>query len=295
MTPGTLSRSVTTGDTAQSSQYRPPISAGVSDYTGPHRGGGAFGHRLELHGPLAARLLEGAEGLLGQVPAELGEDAAGMDRRGADIAVAEAAIELDGEQHVCGLRAAVRHPGVVGRASRSPGSSRSTSEKRWPADDRLTMRAGAPARRRGANRLTSTKWPRWLVPNWVSKPSAGRPLRARHDAGVGDQHVEHPTVGDEAVGARPDRCQRGEVGLAHLDAGLDACGGEGRLGLGHVAGDADDRRAPGCQRPDGLDAEARRRAGDEHAEVAEVTVTEDVVGGGVGAEGRHVPHLARVT
>ena len=39
---------------------------------------------------------------------------------------------------------------------------------------RFTIRAGPPASS-GRSRFTSTKWPRWLVPNWVSKPSAVRP------------------------------------------------------------------------------------------------------------------------
>ena len=53
-------------------------------------------------------------------------------------------------------------------------SSRTTSLNRCPADVRLTIRAGPPASS-GRSRFTSTKWPRWLVPNWVSKPSAVRP------------------------------------------------------------------------------------------------------------------------
>jgi hypothetical protein len=37
--------------------------------------------------------------------------------------------------------------------------------------------------------VTNTTWPRWLVPNWVSKPSAVVSLGAGHDTGVGDHEV----------------------------------------------------------------------------------------------------------
>ena len=44
----------------------------------------------------------------------------------------------------------------------------------------------------GAMRLTRTKWPRWLVPNCVSKPSAVWPNGRGHHAGIGDDDVEQP-------------------------------------------------------------------------------------------------------
>ena len=73
------------------------------------------------------------------------------------------------------------------------------------------MRDGAPATSSGTSRFTSTKWPRWLVPNCVSKPSAVVPLRRGHHPGVGDQQVEPVVVGEHAVGeaAAPRRATRG--------------------------------------------------------------------------------------
>ena len=65
-------------------------------------------------------------------------------------------------------------------------------------------------------RLTSTKWPRWLVPNWVSNPSAVLPHGRRHDAGVGDDEIERPAVGDQRVGAGAHALQRGQVELDEL-------------------------------------------------------------------------------
>ena len=63
----------------------------------------------------------------------------------------------------------------------------------------------------GSSRPVSTKWPRWLVPNCSSKPSAvlGE-LRRRHDAGVVDQQVERavPRLGEAA----PTPSSRGRAG-----------------------------------------------------------------------------------
>jgi hypothetical protein len=42
---------------------------------------------------------------------------------------------------------------------------------RCPDDDTNTIRLAAPATSSGTSRLTNTKWPRWLVPNWSSNPS----------------------------------------------------------------------------------------------------------------------------
>ena len=41
-----------------------------------------------------------------------------------------------------------------------------------------------------SSRPVSAKWPRWLVPSWLSKPSFGQPSRRRHHAGVIDQQVD---------------------------------------------------------------------------------------------------------
>ena len=103
-------------------------------------------------------------------------------------------------------RACARSSGRPGRRRRSGGRPRTGSP------------AAPPGFSSAAMRLTSTKWPRWLVPNWVSKPSAVLPFGAGHDAGVGDDQVERLAGGDQGVGAGAHAGQRGEVELDQLQA-----------------------------------------------------------------------------
>jgi len=72
------------------------------------------------------------------------------------------------------------------------------------------------------------------------EPVGGAALRAGHDAGVGDQHVDAVVaVGDIPVGERPNRLQRGQVGLVEINLG-GARLGKGGTRLVDVAHHTDD-------------------------------------------------------
>ena len=64
------------------------------------------------------------------------------------------------------------------RSSGSSGGRRSGCRRRsrgpvlWAVLDSVTTRASSRPSISGSSRLVSAKWPRWLVPNWSSKPSA---------------------------------------------------------------------------------------------------------------------------
>ena len=103
------------------------------------------------------------------------------------------------------------------------------------------------------------------MPNCGLEPVGRRALRAGHDAGVGDEHVEAVVVGEHAVGERPHRRQVGEVERAQLvrrrvDAGI---GRGAALALVEVADAEDQRGAVGGEGPRGLDPEPGRCTGDE--------------------------------
>ena len=57
----------------------------------------------------------------------------------------------------------------------------------------------------------SAKWPRWFVPNCISKPSAVRRSGMRHDAGVVHQHVEAVDRRSTCSAARLTEVEVGEV------------------------------------------------------------------------------------
>ena len=70
--------------------------------------------------------------------------------------------------------------GVYGDLEKSRLSKSREAALRWPVDETemtLEGRSGvAPTRRAGLSSWNSKKWPRWLVPNCDSKPSAVLPL-----------------------------------------------------------------------------------------------------------------------
>ena len=170
-----------------------------------------------------------------------------------------------------------------------PGSSRSTSAKRWPADARLTSRP-PPGRSSAGDPVDQHEMAEMVGAELGLEAVGGAAERGGHHPGIGDDDVERPAVGDEGVGAGAHAGQRGEVELDDLEA---AAAGIGRLAhrlgrplrLVEIAGGADDLGAVGDERARRLDAEPGRDAGDEHALAGEVDAGEDLVGGGQGAEG----------
>src|SRR5271169_458007 len=88
-------------------------------------------------------------------------------------------------------------------------------------------------------RFTSTKWPRWLVPNWVSKPSAVCPKGVRITPAL----AMGPPVSHQRVGTGAHALERGEIQLHQLQSAavcrLRPDLGRRPLRLGEVARGAD--------------------------------------------------------
>ena len=114
------------------------------------------------------------------------------------------------------------------------------------------------------------KWPRWLVPNCISKPSAVR-RRGRAITPALLTSTSRPSTSRvDLAGARPHRGQVGQVerhdhGLGPAavgGVGGDELDGPGRL-LGVPAGHEHPRAGP-CERLGGRQPEAGVGAGDQH-------------------------------
>ena len=206
--------------------------------------------------------------LLGQVAAELGHDR----RRGARRWPARRGRAGGGRAR----RRRGRWPSSTGRrrstgrtaCARSWGRRGRRRPKRWPAEREVDDRA--PARRRAAaaaSRLTSTKWPRWLVPNCVSKPSAVVPCGQAMTPALAISTSRRSCVGEHAVGERPHRRERrpGRASRSSTSPGRRRPRPSAFVGLGRGRGRRRRPCAPwAASGPGGLDAEAGRRAGDEH-------------------------------
>ena len=126
------------------------------------------------------------------------------------------------------------------------------------------------------------------MPNWVSNPSAVLPIRAGHDAGVGDDEIERLAGVDQRVGADAHAVQRRKIQLDQLKSAA-VLGGRAhargrRFGLGQIARGADDFRAVRDERARRLHAETGRHAGHQHALAFQVYALEHFVGGGCRAE-----------
>ena len=148
--------------------------------------------------------------LLGEVAAQLGLDAAGVHGEGPHALVAVALVEADGEQHVGRLGPAVGHPRVVGRALEA-GSSRSTSLNRWPAELSSTTRRRRRRRRAGEQPGDEQEVAEVVRAELQLEPVVGGALRAGHDPGVGDEHVERPGGPRGSRRRRADAVQVGQV------------------------------------------------------------------------------------
>ena len=136
------------------------------------------------------------------------------------------------------------------------------------------------------------------------EPVGGRALGARHDPGVGDEHVEPVVVGEHAVGERPHRREdaRSTSRSSIVASGEPAAHRLGRpLALVEVAHAEHDAGAVRRERPGGLHAEPGRRAGDQRRVPVRSTPSRtssvvdslpEVTGGTVATHG---PHRARQT
>ena len=208
----------------------------------------------------------------------------------------QALVEPDGAQHVGGLGPAVGHPGVVGLAL----EVRDRRGRRRRSGGRPT-RAARHGRRQpppgtGVSSWMSRKWPRWLVPNWVSKPStvvpcgqAITPALPMSTSSTGWSSTK-PWAKVRTL-ARSARSSWRRSSSASGTEREDLLHGGGALG--EVAHRHRHRRAVGGERPGRLHAETGRRAGDEDPLPGEVDPVEDVVGGALEPEAAHEQMLAR--
>ena len=104
----------------------------------------------------------------------------------------------------------------------------------------VTTREPGTGSIRSSNSAVRAKWPRWLVANCSSKPSARLPGRRVHDAGVVDEKVDAGGRRRRGRRLRADRSERRQVELLGLDQ---------RLGNG--PSDVVDRGRTAVEAPDG--------------------------------------------
>ena len=153
----------------------------------------------------------------------------------------EPAGQLDAELVVGQLRVAVRPPGAVVVGRPACGSS----VRVWPCSRAMlvmvTTRAAAAASRAGISSSVSTKWPRWLVPTWVSKPSFVSPAGVAMRPALLSRMSTCSCSPCHALGEGPYRVERAQVELAQLQSS--------RRDLRLDAVDRVLRPSPCCARP----------------------------------------------
>ena len=130
------------------------------------------------------------------------------------------------------------------------------------------------------------------MPSCVSQPCAVVPCGRVHDPGVVDQDVQRAR--QAAVNASTER-EVGEVEVGDGDvvatAGAGDVGGDALAGGGVAHGEGDLRAGVG-QGPRGLDADARRGAGDDGPAAGQVDALDHLEGGGRVVEGAGDRHVA---
>ena len=213
--------------------------------------------------------------------AELGLDAARMQRRRPHAARLVAPVELHREQDVGGLGAAIGDHRVVGRA---------LEVRIVEVDVRIAVAGGGdvhqpPARRdQRGDAVDQHEVAEVIGAELGLEAVGGVPERRAHHAGIGDHDVERPPVGEQGVGAGAHALERGEIQLDQLQPAavrrLSPDLGRRPLRLGEVARGADHLGAMGRERAGGLHAQAGRHAGDEHALSAEIDTRQHIIGGG---------------
>ena len=175
--------------------------------------------------------------------------------------LAEAQVQLVGEEQVGELRLAVRLPGPVSRAA--PSSGRRGRCARSPRRATTRSRRGR-ADAAGAS-VVSAKWPRWLVPMCSSNPSAVRPCAT---AMIPALFMSMSSGPDQSRGERAHRCEVGQVERPHLGVAVDPLGHP--LALRGIAHREDDVRAGRGQRTRGRGTDPARGAGDDDCAAGEV-------------------------
>ena len=176
------------------------------------------------------------------------------------------------QEQVGQLRLAVRRPPSVAAIARR-GLANGCARPSRAIDETVTGEGRRRARRsRGQEQPVSAKWPRWFVPNCISKPSAVRWCGYGHHPGVVDETIEpsteestsaaHRRTDDRSARSRGTRSRR-RLGCRRRD-GVESGGrlltvaarrstsrtGEGQRLCGAEARSRRWRRSPGwCGRP----------------------------------------------
>jgi hypothetical protein len=215
------------------------------------------------------------------VAREFGFDDAGVHGSGANSTVAIAIVEFDGEENICGFRAAVGDIGIVGCAfetgiveidvgkavtgGRYIDEAAASTKKRHDAidEDEVAEVIGAELRFEAVGGVTE---------------------RRGHHAGVGDDDVERFAFGDEFVGSGTDTFEIAEVEFDEFET--SAVGGgvfadlrRSGFGFFKIAGGTDDVRAVCGQSARGFNADSGGNAGNEDAFAFEVYPRKNFVRG----------------
>ena len=132
-------------------------------------------------------------------------------------------------------------------------------------------------------RFTNTKWPRWLVPNCVSKPSSVWPKGVRITPALAITTSKGRPSASKCVCAGAHAFERGEIQFHQREAaairGLGPHICSCALRLGQIACSADHVRAMRRQRASRFHAQPGGHAGDENALALEIDALENFIGG----------------
>lgn len=213
---------------------------------------------------------------------------------GADATVLVAAVELDGEEDVRGLRAAIGHEGFVRR-----GLEVGVVEVhiRELMAGRREVDETSAGREQGGDAVDEDEVTEMVGAELGFEAVSSFPEWGGHDTSIGDDDVEGLAVGDELVGCGAGTGERREVELDELEAatvrrGIFADFHRGAFGFLQVAGGADDMRSVGDEGAGGFYAQTGRDAGDQDAFAFEIYAGEDIFCGRGSAEGLcHVSNL----
>ena len=137
-------------------------------------------------------------------------------------------------------------------------------------------------------RLTKTKWPKWLVPNWVSKPSEVWPFGQAMTPALAMTRSNGSPAGNQGVGAGADAGQRRQIEFHQLQPATVGRLGANLLGrrlrLIQIPCRADDLGAVGGQGAGGLHTKPCRYAGHQNALAAQVHAFKHFVRRGRGSK-----------
>ncbi len=137
---------------------------------------------------------------------------------------------------------------------------------RWAIEETVTTRAASDSSSFGSSRPVRAKWPRWLVPNWSSKPCSVSIRGGAMTPALLISRSSGAHAAEHVIGGLGDHVEVAEVERQRLDLGVGVLVEDVRhrdRGLLRVTAAEQDGRAGAGQRQRRLLADAAVGAGDQ--------------------------------